>query len=167
MNDFFDSLLVPGLSSVELKQLAINCHFIQRRAKKIDALHFLALMCLESLKGSPSYNDLVSRFDTVYHISASKQAVWKKVNEFCYRFFQAVLAQLIKAKVSDDVLQNITARRKYKRIIIQDSTIIKLPLRLYPVFSNRKCFMSILSLESPSDYCPCWSKTMILIWKCV
>jgi hypothetical protein len=136
VNDFFDSLLVTGLSSVELKQLAINCHFIQRRAKKIDALHFLALMCLESLKGSPSYNDLVSRFDTVYHISASKQAVWKKVNEFCYRFFQAVLAQLIKAKVSDDELQNIKALRKYKRIIIQDSTIIKLPLRLYPVFSG-------------------------------
>lgn len=136
MNDFFDSLLVPGLSSVELKQIAFNCHFIRRRARKIDALHFLALMCLESLKGSPSYNDLVSRFDTVYHISASKQAVWKKVNESCYIFFQSVLAQLIKAKVSDKELPNINALAKYKRIIIQDSTIIKLPLRLFSAFSG-------------------------------
>jgi hypothetical protein len=93
-------------------------------------------MCLESLKGSPSYNDLVSRFDAVYHISASKQAVWKKVNASCFSFFQAVLAQLIKTKVSDVELEQIKALGKYQRIIIQDSTIIKLPLRLFQLFSG-------------------------------
>jgi len=93
-------------------------------------------MCLESLKGSPSYNDLMSRFDTLYHISASKQALWKKVNASCVLFFQAVLAQIIKTKIPTHEIQNVKALGKYKRVIIQDSTIIKLPCRLFQMFSG-------------------------------
>jgi hypothetical protein len=127
---------VKELSSHQLRQLAYDCCFIKRRSRKIDTQKFLAMMCLESLKGSPSYNDLVSRFDSIYHISASKQALWKKINESCVVFFQAVLAQIIKSKVSEHEIQAFKALGKYKRIIIQDSTIIKLPCRLFQIFSG-------------------------------
>jgi hypothetical protein len=127
---------VKELSSHQLRQLAHDCCFIKRRSRKIDTQKFLAMMCLESLKGSPSYNDLVSRFDSIYHISASKQALWKKINESCVLFFQAVLAQIINSKVSEHEIQAYRALGKYKRIIIQDSTIIKLPCRLFQIFSG-------------------------------
>ncbi len=74
------------LSSNELRNLAFKSGFMKRNLKKIDALDFPALMCLESQKGSPSYNDIAARLDTMYNISASKQAVWKRINEPCVLF---------------------------------------------------------------------------------
>lgn len=124
------------LSSNELRDLAFESGFMKRNSKKIDAPDFLALMCLESQKGSPSYNDLAARLDTMYNISASKQAIWKRINEPCVLFFQSVLSRIIKSKISEIEIEAYKACGIYKRIIIQDSTIIKLPLRLFNVFSG-------------------------------
>jgi hypothetical protein len=107
---------------------------MKRNSKKIDAPDFLVLMCLESQKGSPSYNDLAARLDSVYNISASKQAIWKRIDEPCVLFFQAVLSRIIKSKISK--IEAYKSCGVYKRIIIQDSTIIKLPLRLFNAFSG-------------------------------
>lgn len=109
---------------------------MKRASKKIDAPDFLILMCLESQKGSPSYNDLASRLDTVYNISASKQAVWKRVNEPCVLFFQEVLSRVIKSRISEVEIEALNACGRYKRVIVQDSTLIKLPLRLFRIFSG-------------------------------
>ena len=109
---------------------------MKRRPKKISTLDFLALMCVESQKGSPSYNDLVARFDAVYNISASKQAIWKRVDSACVKFFQAVLAELIRSKIATHEIEEMKACGKYNRVIVQDSTIIKLPLRLFDQFSG-------------------------------
>lgn len=109
---------------------------MKRRPRKISTSDFLALMCLESQKGSPSYNDLVARFDAIYNISASKQAIWKRVNISCVAFFQAVLAQLIRSKIAGHEIEAMKACGRYNRVIVQDSTIIKLPLRLFNQFSG-------------------------------
>lgn len=109
---------------------------MKRIAKKIDAPDFLLLMCMESLEGSPSYNHLASRLDAVCNISASKQAFSKRVNEPCVMFFKAVLACVIKSKFSELEIDSIKSCNAYKRIIVQDSTIIHLPLRLFSFFSG-------------------------------
>jgi hypothetical protein len=109
---------------------------MKRVAKKIDAVNFVALMCIESQKGSPSYNDLVARFDAVHNISASKQALWLRVNQACVMFFQAILAQIIKHQVLEIHSDQIKGCLNYNRIILQDSTIIKLPQRLFGIFSG-------------------------------
>ena len=116
--------------------MAFDSCFMKRQSKKIDAPDFLVLMCMESQKGSPSYNDLVARFDAVYNVSASKQALWKRVNESCVMFFKSVLSQVIKQKVANIDIDALNSTGKYKRVIIQDSTIIKLPLRLFSIFSG-------------------------------
>lgn len=99
-------------------------------------MDLLALMCLESQKGSPSYNDLAARFDALYNISTSKQAFWKRVNTACVVFFQASLALLIRLKVADQEKEAMKACGKYNRVIIQDSTIVKLPVSLFDQFSG-------------------------------
>jgi hypothetical protein len=116
--------------------MAYESGFMKRRSKKIDAPYFLANLCLSSLEGSPSYNDLAARFQLEYDISASKQAFWKRVDEPCVIFFQSVLARIINLKICDVDINAIKVCSKYKRVIIQDSTIIKLPLRLFKVFSG-------------------------------
>jgi hypothetical protein len=124
------------LSDREIVGLAYESGFIKREARKIDASLFLANMCLSAQKGSPSYNDLAARYQSVYNIAASKQAFWKKVNPNCIVFFQKVLARIIKAKISSIALGTLKGNVCYKRVLVQDSTIIKLPLQLFEVFSG-------------------------------
>jgi len=136
-NDVYAWLNIPGLSFSQIRELAFECCFMKRRAKKIDAPNLLALMCIESQKGSPSYNDLVARLETVCDISASKQAMWTRVKkDSCVMFFKAVLAKLIKHRVNQQGKGASMLSGKYQRVIVQDSTIIKLPQRLFNMFSG-------------------------------
>jgi hypothetical protein len=127
---------VQGISKDEIKQLAYETGFVKRTSRKIEADEFLELMCLESQKGSPSYNDLASRHEAVYKKCATKQAVSKKVNKSSVLFFQTILSHIIKSKLPISDIEVVSRIKKYKRIIVQDSTIIKLPLRLFKVFSG-------------------------------
>lgn len=108
---------------------------VYRVAKKIPIVDFLTQVCLESQKGSPSYNDLASRIETTCKISPSKQAISKKFNSACVRFFQSVLAYIIKSKLPKSELDTLKPD-SFNRILVQDSTIIKLPQRLFKTFSG-------------------------------
>jgi len=125
-------LEAEGLSKKELIKIALETGFIKRKSKKIEAYEFLELMCIESQKGSPSFNDLASRHETVYTKNVTKQAFSKKVNQSCVLFFQTVLARIITSKISK--YENNS--ENYNRVLIQDSTIIKLPRRLFKLFSG-------------------------------
>lgn len=109
---------------------------MKRVPKKIEPSMFLSLMCLESQKGSPSYNDIASRFEAVHQISPSKQAIWKRTNESCVLFFQAVLAKIIESKLTKFEMEKLKINSNFKRVLIQDSTIIKLPFNLHEIFSG-------------------------------
>jgi hypothetical protein len=134
--DIFELLQSQGLSKLELQQIATDTGFIKRQSRKISGSDFFSLMLLESQKGSPSYNDLVARFDSMCKISASKQAIGKRVNSNCVLFFQAVLARIISLKIANKNVEAMKACGKYDRVIVQDSTIIKLPLQLFKQFSG-------------------------------
>lgn len=116
--------------------MAYESGFMKRRSKKIDPPFFLANLCLSALEGSPSYNDLAARFQAEYKISASKQAFWKRADASCVRFLKSILARIIIQKVNKLDSIAIKACKHYNRVIVQDSTIIKLPLRLFNVFSG-------------------------------
>jgi len=96
----------------------------------------LHLICSQSVEFTPSYNDLASGLDSGYQSCVSKQAVWKRINEACVLFFQAVLARLIKVKLKCKNISINEQEHTYNRILVQDSTIIKLPSRLYSIFSG-------------------------------
>jgi hypothetical protein len=137
--DFYSLLAQHQVSPDQLLALAKEYGVVKRKARKINIHEFFALICLESVKDSPSFNDLAARFDTVYHISASRQAFWKKVKDNCVNLFKAVLARLIMAKLqNNEIFHEGKAKLslKYKRLLIQDSTIVRLPTRLYDFFSG-------------------------------
>jgi len=116
--------------------MAYDTGFMKRRSKKIDPPSFLANLCLSALEGSPSYNDLASRFHAEYNVSASKQAFWKRADESCVLFLKSVLEKIIIQKIYKVDSVAIKTCKHYKRVIVQDSTIIKLPLRLFDIFSG-------------------------------
>jgi len=116
--------------------MAYQSGFIKREAKKIEAPYFVANMCLTAQKGSPSYNDLAAKYQTLYKTTATKQAFWKKVTPACVLFFQMMLARIIQIKISALEWSILKVSGQYKRILVQDSTIIQLPFQLFETFSG-------------------------------
>ena len=68
--------------------------------------------------------------------SVSKQAVAKKMKQQCKLFMQEIVKTLLVKKLEKDKYVDVVKTLKYKRILLQDSTIIKLPLALYEIFSG-------------------------------
>ena len=62
--------------------------------------------------------------------------MWKKVNSFCLNYFKKVLELLILNKVGKTEILNLRESCFYKRILVQDSTIIQLPEKLFDFFSG-------------------------------
>jgi len=111
---------------------------MKRKPKKIDPFEFLTLVCIMSVTGSPSFNNIAAKYACNYQCSASKQAFSKRTRKECVDFFKSVLALIIKTKLSETAIKEVKLIDRYKRVVIQDSTIIRLPLRLFDIFSGVK-----------------------------
>jgi hypothetical protein len=125
-----------GLTSDIIRRIARQTGFCQRASGKIDVIDFLNQFCEESVKGTVSYNDLAAKMQAATSVSASRQAYGQRIHaDVCVALFQTVLATLILSKLNARVLKRC---RLFKRILIQDSTIIQLPSRLFDLFSGVK-----------------------------
>ncbi len=124
-----------GLSAEKIVALARETGFTKRAGGKISAADFLAHFCVESVTDTVSSNDLASIIQAETGVSASRQAYWLRLDDNGLAFFQAVLAHAIRAKLTPEVW---TLCPLYKRILIQDSTVIQLPPGLFACFSGVK-----------------------------
>ena len=124
-----------GLPAKVLGRIARETGFRQRAGGKIDVADFLAHFCVQSIEGTVSNNDLAAALHAATGVSVSRQACWERINAQCLLFFQSVLAQLIRSRVAAEAW---TLCPMYKRILIQDSTIIQLPAKLFARFSGVK-----------------------------
>ncbi len=125
-----------NLSRKEIRKLAFETGFCKRSSGKIEASDFLLQLCLQSLEGTVSYNDLAAHIQVKTGVSASRQAYWERTNEACIRFFQSILGRIMHSKCGVDTVEKVTLSGRFKRILLQDSTIIQLPLRLFSAFSG-------------------------------
>ena len=137
-DDSWKLFYIEGLSREEIKQLAFEVGFCQRTSGKIEAPDFLLHFCLQSLEGTVSYNDLAAKIESKTGINASRQAYQQRMGEKCDDFFKKVLEAVMRSKHLPENPEELVGAGKFKRILIQDSTIIRLPLRLFEVFSGVK-----------------------------
>ncbi len=121
------------LSTTTIRKYARLCEFEKRTARKIHPELFLSLFLKESMNANPSYNDLAARLESDTGISASKQAICQRVNDCCVEFMKAILSHIMNMRFNE----KLNLRKSgYGRILIQDSTIIRLPTRLLEEFSG-------------------------------
>lgn len=106
------------------------------RKRMIMPNDLLFAICNGSIQGDSSYNDLAMFIDINTDISVSKQAVAKKMKQQCTIFMQEIVKIILENKLEKDKYVDLLKKLKYKRIIVQDSTIIKLPSALFEVFSG-------------------------------
>lgn len=124
-----------NINNEKLTEIALETGFIKRK-RLITPLDFLCAVCLESASGIASYNDMAAHIDADGGPSISKQAIWKKVKNPCEDFLKKILAIIITSRINNDLIKTIKTQNKFKRILVQDSTIILLPLRLFLYFSG-------------------------------
>ncbi len=136
--DPFDLLACAGLSRDKVRQLAFETGFCERASGKISAPDFLIHLCLQSVTGVVSYNDLAARIEVHTGVTASRQAYWERMDESCVRFFQSILERIMLSKCNPDEVHAFNRQGRFKRILLHDSTIIKLPLGLFKAFSGVK-----------------------------
>jgi len=112
---------------------------MKRKPRKINPCDFLNMVCALSVLDTPSFNSIAAGYSVNYSVLASKQAISKKMKDECIAFFKSILALIIKTKLKENETDStVLFYKKYKRVIVQDSTIIKLPQRLFASFSGVK-----------------------------
>ncbi len=129
---------IDGIAESDILKLAMNTGFMKRKPKKIRPLEYLTLMCIMSVAGSPSFNNIAAKHSNIYGLLASKQAFSKRTKKECVEFFKSVLALIIKTKLCEIKVSGVKLLESYNRVLIQDSTIIRLPFRLFDIFSGVK-----------------------------
>lgn len=122
----------------DLLQLAKDLHFTKRMPRKIDIVSLFASVCAECLQGSPSCNDLAARIQTLAGKAPSRQAVSLRLNQAFENILQRLLEKVIREKTFGglSVAKPPPAFRNYRRVLVQDSTILKLPGHLFEDFSG-------------------------------
>lgn len=96
-------------------------------------------MLTECSSGSPSYNDLAAAIGESTGANLSRQAVCARFDERFHKLVEALLGHVIGGRINDrhTVETQPAARfRGYRRVLVQDSTIVKLPGWLFPKFSG-------------------------------
>jgi len=121
-----------GLETINV--LSVQTGFI-KRCRQIKAVEFLVYMITESIRGCVSCNDLASVIEAETGTAASRQAYHQKMGAACLLFFETLSAIIMNSKASAVIHSKF---RRFKRILVQDSTVIKLPSRLMAVFSGVK-----------------------------
>jgi hypothetical protein len=123
-----------GLNTETINQLSVRTGFIQR-SRTIRAVEFLIYMITESVRGCVSCNDLATAIQCEAGTITSRQAYHDKMSHASVAFFEAILGVLMHAKTD----RNLPSRfHQFKRILVQDSTLIKLPEKLMNAFSGVK-----------------------------
>jgi len=131
--DFFNLFNELNISNDILFDFAFESGLIKRR-RSVDPSDLLYALCIESVQGTVSHNDLASKIESVSGVAVSKVAIWKKINKACLVFLEKVFELVIQNKFSKKIPTPETPL--FLRIIVQDSTIIRLPQRLFGEFSG-------------------------------
>lgn len=135
-SDFLALLNAMGIDGTQMGQIAMDTGF-QLRASLVKPVDILYAFCQQSVLGTVSFNDLAAKIDAEAAVSVSRQAIAKKAGkEACMDFLKKILALVISSKIDKKEIGLLRQGGKFKRVLVQDSTIIGLPGRLFSSFSG-------------------------------
>lgn len=124
-----------NLSKKDIRSLAKQTGFSKRNSGKMDAFDFFLHVCRLSTTGSVSYNDLASSLELHTPSDVSRQACAQRMTPQAAALFERVLEHLLRQRSAFSLLdQNITS--PFSRVLVQDSTLISLPAKLFSEFSG-------------------------------
>ncbi len=135
MNNLISSA-INSLTPEIIEKLAIESGFQKRAPKKITPVALLHLYCLESINKTPSHNDIAGTLNDLTGKLPSRQAVAKRVNPEFELLVEKVLGYAIATKYEDDFSPKEDVTDCFGRVLVQDSTVVQLPIRLFAEYSG-------------------------------
>lgn len=96
------------------------------------------------MEGTVSYNDIASETEGKTEINAGRQAYHQRMGAECLEFFERILGAAMASRCYHKNLNALPDLKMFSRILLQDSTVIRLPLRLFALFSGVKNAHSVV-----------------------
>lgn len=135
-SDFLAMLKAIDIDGGQIEKIAASTGFLLRKGV-VQPTDILYAFCCQSIHGTVSFNDLAAKIDAETAVSVSRQAIAKKTaKKSCTEFLKKILSLVIIARIGKEETDSLKKAGKFKRVLVQDSTIIKLPARLYSLFSG-------------------------------
>ncbi len=124
-----------GFTKGYLNRIAFETGFI-KRVRKLEGLDYLSVLLASVAKEVVSYNVMASTLASTFNKSVFKQSLHKAMRKEAFdAFICRIFNEILQSKLS--IAKN-GIKCRFRRIIIQDSTIVKLPSRLFQYFSGVK-----------------------------
>ena len=138
IQSFARMLKTLNLTEDDLHKMAKEASWCKRKPKKITPFMMLGSFYDRSSKALASFRNIASKIDCDYGNGPCKQAVAQRTNFACCLLVENLIKKSFKAKfeTASLLMHQNTILSAYQRVIIQDSTVIKLPAWLYPIFSG-------------------------------
>lgn len=135
-SDFLALLNAMNIGAGQIEKIALDTGFLIRKGL-VGPADLLYAICCQSTHGTVSFNDLAAKIDAETTVSVSRQAIAKKTGkEACVDFLKKILALVIISRIGKEEIDSLRKAGKFKRVLVQDSTIIKLPVKLFGFFSG-------------------------------
>jgi hypothetical protein len=126
------SMLFKGDS---LTRYALESGFVKRKPRKIDPRDFLIAFFITTIQGTRSLEALATTLGILKGLKISKQSIDQRIKEPLIDFLRLTLAYAIARKIKQSCSD---CTSKFKRILVQDSSSIRLPSGLAPEFPGCK-----------------------------
>ncbi len=134
------SFIEEKLKAIPIRKLSKQSGFCKRKPKKIKPKNLLIAFLL-TIWGSKNntYSSWANKIGILINDTVSRQAVCKRVKETLVVFLQNVLKAIMEDTISTKIKGTIAEKLKqFKRILIEDSTCIKLNSKLEPEYPGNR-----------------------------
>lgn len=124
-----------GLTDTQIRHLARKLG-AWKRFRTIQPEDVVKHMCQAACYGTVSYRDLAVAVAVSTNRQACRQAYAKHMNPGLLALIMALVEAAMQEKVSPGALPPKEKLKGFRRILLQDSTVIKLPTRLFDIYSG-------------------------------
>lgn len=133
MHTFNELLLQLGLHPDFCSEIAKH-HLYKIRKRKLTCFHYVVAIMATCNKKVVSFNQLAACIALQFKIVVSRQAIHKALKYKAFtKFFDEFFCAFIAFKLTKKLML-----ADFDRVIVQDSTIVKLPQRLFADYSGVK-----------------------------
>jgi hypothetical protein len=127
-----------AIEKIDCNSLAHKTGFTKRKARKIHPKQLLQSLCATAFNSQLSLNILANQISLLNGKNVSKQALGKRFNNQCLDFISHALFATLNRVACTDQFINKDLFAAFKRVLVQDSTTLKLPDKLVDDFPGSK-----------------------------
>ena len=125
-----------AITNQDFNDLAIATKF-KSRFRTLQAFDFIFCLLHTCSSSLMSYNNMAIKLGSEGGKSVSRQALHKTMtNKRFLLFIRIIFKKLLVARLKDNRDTSLWKHKIFKRILVQDGTVLKLPERLFSIYSG-------------------------------